>query len=398
MDLLVRSLDALPPGSGDVEVVERKGSGHPDTICDALAEEISVRLCRHDREQFGTILHHNVDKILLCAGAARPRLGGGEVIAPIEVYLGGRATMEYRGRDIPVAALAVDACRQWLRTHLHALDVDAHVTLHPRFRPGSAELTRLFGTAGPVVRANDTSCGAGFAPSTDLERVVLAVERALNSAETKRAHPAIGEDVKVMGVRRGSRVELTVGCAMIGRFLRSVDEYERARATVHDLAVAAAAGETRLEVSAIVNAADDLARGEIFLTVTGTSAEAGDDGEVGRGNRACGLITPYRPMTMEAVAGKNPVSHVGKVYNLAAARIAAAIVDGVPGVLDASCVLVGRIGSPIDEPQLVDVRLALDPPQRIDAVRAAVNGMVASELARSRELTEALLEGRIPVY
>jgi S-adenosylmethionine synthetase len=91
-------------------------------------------------------------------------------------------------------------------------------------------------------------------------------------------------------------------------------------------------------------------------------------------------------MTMEAVAGKNPVSHVGKVYNLAAARIAAAIVDRVPGVLDASCVLVGRIGSPIDEPQLVDVRLALDPPQRIDAVRAAVNGMVANELARSREL------------
>ena len=398
MDLVVRAIDVPPPGSAEVEVVERKGIGHPDTICDALAETICVQLCRHYREQLGVILHHNVDKILLCAGSAQPRFGGGEVTAPIELYLGGRATMQHRGRDIPVAALAVEACRQWLRSHLRALDVDVHVTLVPRFRPGAAALTRLVGTADSVARANDTSCGAGFAPLTDLERVVLAVERALNSAETKRSHPAIGEDITVMGVRRGSQIELTIGCAMIDRFLATTDEYLQTRAAVHDLAVAAAQHETRLAVRAVVNAADDLARGELFLTVTGTSAEAGDDGEVGRGNRACGLITPYRPMTMEAVAGKNPVSHVGKLYNLAASRIACSIVDGVPGVLDASCVLVSRIGSPIDEPQLADVRLVLDPAQRIDGVRAAVAERIAGELARLRELRDALLEGRVSVY
>jgi S-adenosylmethionine synthetase len=50
----------------------------------------------------------------------------------------------------------------------------------------------------------------------------------------------------------------------------------------------------------------------VYLTVTGTSAEAGDDGEVGRGNRVNDLITPYRPISLEAAAGKNPVTHVGQ--------------------------------------------------------------------------------------
>jgi S-adenosylmethionine synthetase len=36
--LTVSTLDAV---DGVVEVVERKGIGHPDTICDALAETLS---------------------------------------------------------------------------------------------------------------------------------------------------------------------------------------------------------------------------------------------------------------------------------------------------------------------------------------------------------------------
>jgi S-adenosylmethionine synthetase len=71
----------------------------------------------------------------------------------------------------------------------------------------------------------------------------------------------------------------------------------------------------------VVNAADDLQAGSVYLTVTGTSAEAGDDGEAGRGNRVNGLITPYRPMTMESAAGKNPVTHVGKISNVCASLI-----------------------------------------------------------------------------
>ena len=205
MDLVVRAHDSLSPAAHEVEIVERKGLGHPDTICDAVAEHFCVRLCREYRRRFGTILHHNVDKVLLCGGAARAAFGGGEILEPIEIILAGRATQHYRGESIPVHEIAVEACREWFRAQIPALDADRHLRITSRVRQGSSDLVALFGRGGAAPLANDTSCGAGFAPFTDLERSVLAVERALNAPETKRAHPEIGSDVKVMGVRRGAR-------------------------------------------------------------------------------------------------------------------------------------------------------------------------------------------------
>jgi S-adenosylmethionine synthetase len=351
------------------------------------------------QERFGAILHHNVDKILLCGGSSRAAFGGGEVLAPVELYLAGRASNEHQGERIPIAEIAVEACRAWLRANLPELDVDRHVMISPRIRPGSSDLTRLFARgADRSPLANDTSCGAGFAPLTDLERTVLEVERALNSDETKRVHPAIGRDVKVMGVRRGSRISLTIGCAIIGRFVADIGEYERAKATATEIALAAAQRVTNFEVEAAVNAADDTAHGDVFLTVTGTSAEAGDDGEVGRGNRTSGLITPYRSMTLEAAAGKNPVSHVGKLYNLTATAIAAAITGQIPTVVDATCVLVSQIGRPVDDPKVVDVRLTLVQGARLDDVTAAAGNVVREELARLPELRKRLLDGQVRVY
>ncbi len=397
MDLVIHPLESSPELQ-EVEVVERKGLGHPDTLCDAIAERVCVRLCRHYLDRFGLILHHNVDKVLLCGGSSRAFFGGGEVLEPMEIYLAGRATQEWRGKRIPVHDIAVDACRELLEQRLPEIDVDRHVRIIPRLRPGSTDLTRLFGRSGAVPLANDTSCGAGFAPLTDLERVVLEVERHLNSPETKRAHPEVGSDIKVMGVRRGDRIVLTIGCAFVGRHIASIDEYARKKEIVRALALAAARRVTELAVGATINAADDVAAGDVFLTVTGTSAEAGDDGEVGRGNRTSGLITPYRFMTMEAAAGKNPVSHVGKLYNVVAGRIAAALVADVPSVRGAACVLVSQIGRPIDDPQVADVRLALNEPTRVDDARAQVEGVVRDRLGRLPELGRELLEERLAVY
>lgn len=396
MELSIRSGERGAPGRGPVEVVERKGAGHPDSICDGIAEHVCVRLCRYYLGEFGAILHHNVDKVLLCAGAARPAFGGGELLAPIEIYLAGRATAEYAGAKVPVHEIAVDACREWLGARLRCLDVARDVRIVPRLRPGSAELNRLFvrGLANPL--ANDTSCGAGFAPLTDLERAVLAVERTLNDPKTKDAHPEFGEDIKVMGVRRSGSIELTIGCAFIGRFVASLEDYRAKKQAAAHLAIQAALGATALPVQASVNVADDLASGDVFLTVSGTSAEAGDDGETGRGNRVSGLITPYRPMTIEAAAGKNPVSHVGKLYNLAAMRIAAVLAAEVPGVADASCILVSQIGRLIYDPQVVDIGLIGSTARNVPGqpVTDIVNGV----LQQLPAMREELLAERLPVY
>lgn len=375
MHIVISELDGLPVAEQPVEVVERKGLGHPDTVCDALAEEVSLALSRFYVERFGFVLHHNVDKVLLRGGAARPAFGGGEVDEPVEIYIAGRATRQYRGVEIPVEQLTIDACRSWLARHLHALDAERHVRVHCLVRPGSHDLVELFERQrrdGTPKLANDTSIGVGFAPLTPLERAVLIAERSLRSTFA----PERGEDVKVMGVREHARSSLTVACAFIGGQLRDLDAYLAARADAAALVRTAAGGSLGIEPAVDVNTADDPAAGSVYLTVTGTSAEAGDDGQTGRGNRANGLITPARPMTIESFAGKNPITHVGKIYNVAATRLAEALVARVEGVREAQVLLVSRIGAPIEAPQVVHVRL-----------RGESTGMAAALAPRAELLT-----------
>jgi S-adenosylmethionine synthetase len=242
---------------------------------------------------------------------------------------------------------------------MHALAPATDVRFHCLVRPGSPDLVDLFMRQRDegVFLANDTSCGAGFAPLTDLERVVLAVERKINAPQFKAEFPETGEDVKVMGVREHERITLTISCAFVGRFLRDIGAYFDAKDRLLATVLETARSVTGHDVAAHVNTADDVALGSVFLTVTGTSAEAGDDGQTGRGNRANGLITPCRPMTLEALAGKNPVTHVGKLYNAAASRLASAIVAEVPGITEAECYLVSQIGAPIDRPCIAHLRV-----------------------------------------
>jgi S-adenosylmethionine synthetase len=398
MELSVRSQEASP-AEAPVEVVERKGLGHPDTICDAVAEHVSAALCRAYLQRFGAILHHNVDKILLAAGGSRPAFGGGEITHPLGLYLGGRATADFGGAKVPVDEIAVEAARELLRRRLPYLDPQRDLQIVSLIHPGSVDLARLFArpTGGGAPPANDTSIGVGFAPLTPLERAVLAVERALNAPETKRAHPEIGADIKVMGVRSAARLHLTISCAFIGRHVADLTDYLAKKAGVAGLAEAAARSASGLAAAVEVNAGDDPDRGDVYLTVTGTSAEAGDDGEVGRGNRANGLITPYRPMTLEAAAGKNPVNHVGKLYAVVAGWIARGVVEALGDGAGAECLMLSQIGRAIDDPALVDLRVWRPPSAGREALEALAGDVVRAQLARFAELRDQLVgEALVP--
>jgi S-adenosylmethionine synthetase len=195
-----------------------------------------------------------------------------------------------------------------------------------------------------------------------------------------------------MAVRNGARIAVTVADAFVDRAVRSLDHYRALREALRE-DVRACAGPAEIEV----NAGDDIERGAIYLTVTGTSAEAGDDGEAGRGNRSNGLITPYRPMSMESVAGKNPVSHVGKIYNVVAFRIAARLIESIAGLRSVSCQLVSRIGAPVREPQLVHLRCWLEPGRRTSEIQPAAAQVVARELAGVDRLYEEFLAQRIAI-
>ncbi|MGA0870211.1 MAG: methionine adenosyltransferase, partial [Planctomycetota bacterium] len=284
----------LPARGGATEVVECKGAGHPDTLCDAIAEELSIALSKLYLDCCGRILHHNVDKVLLRGGTSSPAFGAGHLDAPIEVYVAGRATRRVGTWDLPVGELVDRTVRRVLRHRIRNLDVERGVVVHDLVRSGSGDLVGLFdrGSAAVVPLANDSSVGVGSAPLSRLERAVHAADRALRLRA--RSAPSCGEDTKVLGVARGDHMELTCACAMVGQHLPSLAAYVAAVEEVRaEIARATGIDTPRIHV----NTADDLGAGQCFLTVTGTSAEAGDDGEVGRGNRVGGLITPARPMT-----------------------------------------------------------------------------------------------------
>lgn len=247
-------------------------------------------------------------------------------------------------------------------------------------------------------RANDTSIGVGYAPLSPLEQLVLAVEAAIAARANSDGRPAWGEDTKVMGVRIGARVRLTISCALIGRYLADLDAYLAEKAAIERLAVETAGSYHFDSCDVTVNAGDSPETGEVYLTVTGTSAEAGDDGQVGRGNRINGLITPGRPMSLEAAAGKNPVSHVGKIYNVAARDIARRVVEAIPGVARAECLLVSQIGAPITEPAVMEVRIEHPAGGILVEIHEAAQAIASDTLGNLRARVEAFVSGEVGLY
>lgn len=344
-----------PLDDARVEMAERKGIGHPDTVCDEIVEHISRALCRHYLERFGAVMHHNVDKALLVGGQSRPAYGGGEVLQPITLIIAGRATERVGGKAVPVAEIAVETARSWLAGHVRHLDAAKHVRVTAHIRPGSAELVELFTRfgRGETPLANDTSLGAGYWPLSPLEQSILDIDACLAGPAARERLPFVGEDTKVMGSLGPDGFHYTIAIAIVDRHVADLDDYvAKIRQTEAFLREELPLGDARL----CVNSADDYARESIYLTVTGTSAEGGDDGQVGRGNRVNGLITPYRPMTLEAVAGKNPVSHVGKIYNHFAQDLSRALVEeGLAA--RAQVIVVSQIGKPITEPAFLHIRL-----------------------------------------
>jgi len=394
--IFIEPLEAPPMDEREVEVVERKGRGHPDTICDGIAEAASVAFSRYYLKEFGRILHHNVDKALLIGGRTTVQFGGGEMLQPISVHLAGRVTMQVGEQRVPVERLYVEAARAWTQTYLPNLNAREQIYFYHTLRPGSPDLVDLFLRGSGVPLANDTSAGIGYAPLSETERVVLGTELFLNSAPFKTQHPEVGEDIKVMALRRGSEITLTMAIAFVSRYVRDLQEYQNKKQAVTAAVVAKAAELTRYRVSAHINAADDETRGSVYLTLTGTSAEAGDDGEVGRGNRVNGLIAPFRPASHEAIAGKNPINHVGKLYNIAAQKIAETIVGQVAEVTEAHCCLLSRIGQPITEPAVISLKLraaSLSP-----SIREQAQAVAMEQMTRLCDLWQPILEGRICLF
>ena len=379
-----------------VEMVERKGLGHPDSIADGVSESVSQALSRLYLDEFGHILHHNTDETQVVGGASEPEFGGGKVTKPIYMLLVGRATSEVNGEKLPIRDTSIEAARKYVQSVCSHVDIDRHVEFDCRIGQGSVDLRGVF--EQKQVLSNDTSFGVGFAPLSDLERLVLESERFL-TLKLKKKVPALGEDVKVMGYRQGDKIRLTVAAALVDSEVANPKEYRAVCDQIGEQLADQAAKLTHREVAIDVNTADDPELGRYYLTVTGCSMEAGDDGSVGRGNRANGLNTPCRPMSLEASAGKNPVNHVGKIYNILGNLIASDIVKETGGnVKEVHVRILSQIGKPVDQPQVASLQILPADGVKLSAVKSTAEGVANGWMDRIDTIPRRLLTGKLTVF
>ncbi len=397
-NVFINKLGRIALEDQPLEICERKGLGHPDTICDTVMNQISVDLSKEYINKFGVVLHHNVDKSLLAAGVATPAFNGGKVIEPMRFVFGDRATFKVGDEEIPVNDIAAKSASTWIKENLRFVDPEKHVVYQSEIKPGSMALADIFDRKGKYLGSNDTSAAVGYAPFTKTETLISELEKYLNSKSFKNSFPESGEDIKLMGLRKNNEINVTVAMAMVDRFIESEADYFKKQSEIKTAIHAFVDDKFGFDqVSIDLNALDVKGRGidGLYLTATGTSAEAGDSGQVGRGNNVVGVIPLNRPMSSEAAAGKNPVSHVGKIYNAMCYRIAGRVMEDVSGIKEVYVWLLSQIGKPINEPNVVSAQIIPDNGVELDSVSKQIDEVIAYEFAHLDTFCNDLAMGKI---
>lgn len=400
----------IHPDDNHVEIVERKGRGHPDSLADALAERLSVTYSTECLEKFGVILRHQFDKLTLMCGASEVWFGGGRVTSPIRVLINGRAAPGVGEQRIDIRELAIATVKEFFAERLPVFDVERDIRIlfemnqsttggirfhdpnddadpiHYWFRPRSpSDIPEL-----EKVLANDTSLGYAFAPLSHLERVVKTAEETLNGAELRGAFPWVGSDIKVMAVRILRSVKMTVAVPQICTYVSDLSDYCSNLSYIHGV-VRNICNLTypSYDYEITINPGDDTQRRKLYMSLSGSSIEKGDEGQVGRGNRIGGVIAPMRFYTMEGICGKNPLYHVGKVYSAAAYKIAYRLYEEFDSPSDVFAI--SQMGRSLNDP--LALILSLDP-RFHDAPRAI--DIADNVFANLNEVTDEILQGRYP--
>jgi S-adenosylmethionine synthetase len=375
-----------------VEIVERKGIGHPDSLCDGIAERISVEYTRWCQDNLGVLLHHNFDKVQLVAGEVEVGYGGGFLLKPIRVQIAGRGTPACHGKKVPMDEIAIEAAKMHVRETMRYLDPNRHMVIDSYAGRGAEELQYVV----DKVTANDTSFGVSHWPRSGLEYAVYETAQYINYKLIDQF--PVGEDVKVMGLRRNGDLTLTVAMPFIATGIADATEYREAKQAAQAAIQEFASQLDHRNVNVIVNTADDVANDCVYLTLTGTSAEMGDDGAVGRGNRVNGVIAPFRSASLEAACGKNPISHVGKVYNVLALLAAQDVVERVPTVRAVTIHVLSQIGAPLDQPLMATALVHAANGVLTPSIQADVQSVLDEHLAEVNSIRDRILKRELTLF
>ncbi len=383
------------------ETVERKGVGHPDSLADALALELSRQYSRFTVRECGAVLHHQFDKLVIVGGRTEVTWGAGHFVEPIRVLLLGRVTRSFAGKTLPVTDLLSAETRAFFGARYPMLRLDQDLVVEDRLtssagpgtlRESTGAIAQMFApTSVATVRgyealvANDTSAGVAHAPLTALESAVVSLEAWL-TGPARGERPWLGTDVKLMAHRVGATVDLTACVPQLAAQVPSARAYrENLERIGAEIIARLAPWFDPTLVTLSLNTKDDERTSNHYLTVTGSSL-SGDIGAVGRGNRLDGLIAFTRPMSLEGFAGKNPKYYAGFIYSALALDLSNALFETSGHAAEVE--LVSQNGAPLGAPWRVTVT-SLGP-------RRAVAAVVERTLAQVEQVTERFLAGQLP--
>ena len=321
----------IPPGG--LETVEKKGLGHPDAICDALAERISSAYARYCYENFDhTLIPYTIDGLTMDEGESKVEFGAGEMLKPIRLYLRGNFAAQFQSKKIPYMDVAKKTIYEYLEMILPKLDTRRWLRI--------IDATQAYG--GPRAQykidelvANHMYTVSATYPPSPTENCALRIEQQLNSPIYKQSHPYIGADNKIIVVQNGNKVDIASYVSMISDQVPSADDLRANTETIkEDIRLAASTDRVKVEDIDVYTSVNPLHDGRV-MTVTGSSIESYNGGAVGR--------------------SRYPVYHAAKIYAVVAYQIAKRIYNEEKV---AACVkLTSKVGWPMSSPWRTDINL-----------------------------------------
>ncbi|HHQ2480887.1 TPA: methionine adenosyltransferase [Bacillus cereus] len=332
----------ITPDKLEYEVVERKGLGHPDTLTDGIAEAAEIEYCKYCLDRFGYIPHHNFDKVMILGGNCVQEYGGNNFLNPIKVIFMGRGSKNFGDEKIPIEEIQIKAAKAYLSRVLPHLDVDSKSTIEFHsitssystrpywFSPRDKNDLPEYNDDG--LTANDTATMISYWPLTMSEKLALDIEGYFykNDADglPYPRFKEFGGDIKVMVVRDGGAIVATVTIPQITTMTTSADQYFSRENKLRDNLVKYVKMLYPNEnISLIINTQTLGENPRPYLVTAGSCTDFGEEGAVGRGNKTHGIISSFRPNTMEAPHGKNSTYFVGKVLGYQTDVIAKKIYD-----------------------------------------------------------------------
>ncbi|MBJ8030409.1 methionine adenosyltransferase [Bacillus cereus group sp. N21] len=346
------------------ELVERKGVGHPDTMCDAIAERASRYYSKYCVEKFGRVAHHWFDKVMLLGGDADVNYGKGELVKPYQVIFAGKGAYLFGNQKIPLEEILFQAAADVLSEVTTGFEPKKHLVIdcrivdhqgagrkNSRYRPMT--LDEMIEIGDKRLVSNDCNLLHAHAPLSRLEKLVLYTEQYINGSDFKGDNPDTGWDVKIFGSRQGEHFNLIVNMPFLAKDIHNLDQYFNRKAECQEQIATFIENTLGLKPELMLNATDR--NGRPYLTALGSVADTGDVGVVGRGNRLNGLITPMRSMSIEAPAGKNPLDHTGKLYGVLTQKIADKIYEEIGKSVEVH--IFTSKEAPLDNPDEITVNI-----------------------------------------